>query len=64
MKSAAVDLHASLRTGVASRLGAGDPLWDVAAKPVHIRTENVRELADLVHLYPMPGTFSRSGEKL
>ena len=53
MKAAAVDLHASLRTGVAWGLGGGDPLWDDAARPVHVRTGSVRELAELVHLHPL-----------
>jgi copper homeostasis protein len=49
LEAAAVDLHASLRTSAAPKLGGGDPLWDDAAKPVLIHPEDVRQLADLLH---------------
>ena len=52
LNAAAVDLHASLRTGPAGAPGAGDPLWHDAAHPAHLHKERVRELADLVHRYP------------
>ena len=53
IKAAAVDLHASLRTRAACGLGRGDPLCEDATKPVHVRPESVRELADFVHLHPL-----------
>jgi copper homeostasis protein len=56
IKGAAVDLHASLRAGVAWGLGGGDPLWDDAARPVNICSASVHELAELVHLHPLTAT--------